>query len=36
MKVLVVFYRDTAALHKRYEEENIKNEKKIIKGLTFD
>jgi hypothetical protein len=31
-----MYYRETAALHERYEEDNTKSEKKVIKGLTFD
>jgi hypothetical protein len=27
---------EIAALYKAYEEENIKNETKVIKGMTFD
>lgn len=32
----VIRYRETVALHKRHEEENIKNEIKVIKGNIFD
>jgi hypothetical protein len=32
----VIHYRETTALHKRHEEENIKNEMKVIKGMIID